>query len=74
MSFNLFFSPPRLKPRRSQIAVEASPGEGWSKQKQQKAFGQTGQYELADFLKVKVCVYTCLISMIYSTFISMINN
>ncbi|XP_026996927.1 m7GpppN-mRNA hydrolase [Tachysurus fulvidraco] len=43
----------RLKPKRSQIAVEASPGEGWSKQKQQKACGQTGQYELADFLKVK---------------------
>uniref|UniRef100_W5U7I4 m7GpppN-mRNA hydrolase n=1 Tax=Ictalurus punctatus TaxID=7998 RepID=W5U7I4_ICTPU len=45
--------PFRSKPRRSQIATEASPGEGWTKHKQQKAFGQPGQYELADFLRVK---------------------
>ncbi|TSS11561.1 m7GpppN-mRNA hydrolase [Bagarius yarrelli] len=42
--------PFRSKPRRSQSVVEASPGEGWIKHKQQKAFGQ---YELADFLRVK---------------------
>ncbi|KAB5543638.1 hypothetical protein PHYPO_G00081580 [Pangasianodon hypophthalmus] len=45
--------PFRSKPRRSQIAMEASPCEGWTKHKQQKAFGQPGQCELADFLRVK---------------------
>ncbi|XP_076875799.1 m7GpppN-mRNA hydrolase [Brachyhypopomus gauderio] len=45
--------PFRTKPRRSQVSVEASPGDVWTKQKQLKAFGQHGQCELADFLKVK---------------------
>lgn len=43
----------RSKPRRTPMAMETSPGEGWTKQKQQKAIGQPGQCELADFLKVK---------------------
>ncbi|KAI4890708.1 hypothetical protein NFI96_011537 [Prochilodus magdalenae] len=46
--------PVRSKPRRTQMmSVEASPGDGWTKQKQPKAFVQPGQCELADFLKVK---------------------
>ncbi|ROL48600.1 m7GpppN-mRNA hydrolase [Anabarilius grahami] len=47
--------PFRSKPRRSQMLVEASPvsGDSWSKQKQQKTFGQTSQSELADMLKPK---------------------
>uniref|UniRef100_A0A673HPZ4 m7GpppN-mRNA hydrolase n=1 Tax=Sinocyclocheilus rhinocerous TaxID=307959 RepID=A0A673HPZ4_9TELE len=44
--------PFRSKPRRSQMLVEASP-ESWSKQKQQKPFGQTSQSELVDVLKPK---------------------
>uniref|UniRef100_A0A8B9HMN3 m7GpppN-mRNA hydrolase n=1 Tax=Astyanax mexicanus TaxID=7994 RepID=A0A8B9HMN3_ASTMX len=44
----------RSKPRRTQMAVEASPGESWTKQKPQKALGQPGQCELADLLKIKV--------------------
>ncbi|XP_073730049.1 m7GpppN-mRNA hydrolase [Misgurnus anguillicaudatus] len=45
--------PFRLKPRRSQLLVEASPGSGdnWSKQKLQKPFGQAAQSELVDVLK-----------------------
>ncbi|KAG9263510.1 m7GpppN-mRNA hydrolase isoform X2 [Astyanax mexicanus] len=43
----------RSKPRRTQMAVEASPGESWTKQKPQKALGQPGQCELADLLKIK---------------------
>ncbi|XP_026864865.2 m7GpppN-mRNA hydrolase isoform X1 [Electrophorus electricus] len=45
--------PFHTKPKRSQMSVEASPVDGWTKQKQQKAFGQPGQCELTDFLKVK---------------------
>lgn len=72
--FNLLFlfSFFRLKPRRSQITVEPSPGEGWTKQKPQKAFGQPGQYELADFLKVKVCIQHIFFLNIY-IFIFMLN-
>lgn len=42
-----------LKPRRSQMLLEASPGSGdnWPKQKLQKPFGQTAQSELVDGLK-----------------------
>ncbi|XP_066507686.1 m7GpppN-mRNA hydrolase [Hoplias malabaricus] len=43
----------RSKPRRTPMSLEASAGDGWAKQKQQKAFAQPGQCELADFLKVK---------------------
>ncbi|XP_065127609.2 m7GpppN-mRNA hydrolase [Paramisgurnus dabryanus] len=45
--------PFRLKPRRSQMLLEASPGSGdnWPKQKLQKPFGQTAQSELVDGLK-----------------------
>ncbi|XP_026074953.1 m7GpppN-mRNA hydrolase-like isoform X3 [Carassius auratus] len=44
--------PFRSKPRRSQMLVEASP-ESWSKQKQQKPFGQNSQSEFVDVLKPK---------------------
>lgn len=43
------------------MPMDASPGDGWTKQKQQKAFGQPGQCELADFLKVKVSVKTVFV-------------
>ncbi|KAJ8260815.1 hypothetical protein COCON_G00165380 [Conger conger] len=43
----------RPKARRNQVLAEASPGEGWPKQKPQKPIGQSSQYDLAELLKVK---------------------
>ncbi|XP_041753331.1 m7GpppN-mRNA hydrolase isoform X1 [Coregonus clupeaformis] len=43
----------RSKHRRAQLLPEASPGEGWGKQKQPKPLGQLSQYELSELLKAK---------------------
>ncbi|XP_055731478.1 m7GpppN-mRNA hydrolase isoform X2 [Salvelinus fontinalis] len=43
----------RSKHRRAQMLPEASPGEGWGKQKQPKPLGQLSQYEVSELLKAK---------------------
>ncbi|XP_064165610.1 m7GpppN-mRNA hydrolase [Anguilla rostrata] len=43
----------RPRARRNQVLAESTPGDAWPKQKQQKPIGQSGQYDLADVLKVK---------------------
>lgn len=49
---NFFFY--SSKHRRAQMLPEASPGEGWGKQKQPKPLGQLSQYEVSELLKAKV--------------------
>uniref|UniRef100_A0A8C8JN32 m7GpppN-mRNA hydrolase n=1 Tax=Oncorhynchus tshawytscha TaxID=74940 RepID=A0A8C8JN32_ONCTS len=43
----------RSKHRRAQMLPEASPAEGWGKQKQPKPLGQLSQYEVSELLKAK---------------------